>query len=84
MHTDIALSASVISARMSDIVNITSKIVFPLHIMRKINNWSFYHDLDLCKMSNSSLLAIWCIEVGRKCLKSRHISLLFGRTQWEK
>ena len=59
MHMDIAISTSVISARMSDIVNITSKIVFPLQIMRKINNWSFYHDLDLCTMSNSSLLAIW-------------------------
>ena len=39
-------------------INVTSKSVFPLQIMRKFNNLSFYHDLDLCKMSNSSLLAI--------------------------
>ena len=59
MHRDIALSTSVINARMSDMVNVTSESVFPLQIMRKINNLSFYHDLDLCTMSNSSLLAIW-------------------------
>ena len=50
MHRDIALSASVISARMSAIVNVTSKSVFPLQFMRNINNLSFYHDLDLGKM----------------------------------
>ena len=55
MHRDIALSTSVISARMSDMVHVTSKSV--LQIMRKFNNLSFYHDLDLCKKSNSSLLA---------------------------
>ena len=50
MHRDIALSTFVISAIMSDIVNVTSKSVFPLQIIRKISNLSFYHDLNLCKM----------------------------------
>ena len=60
MHKDIALSTSVISARMSDIVNLTSKCVFFMTNHKiNINNLSFYHDLDLCKMSKSSLLAIW-------------------------
>ena len=59
MHRDIALSTSVINAGMSDMFNVTSKSVFPLQIMKKFNTLSFYHDLDLCKMSNSSLLAIW-------------------------
>ena len=30
--------------------NVTSKSVFPLQIMTKINNLSFYHDLNLSKM----------------------------------
>ena len=59
MHRDIALSTFVISTSMSDIVNVTSKSVFPLQIMGKINNLPFYHDLDLSRMSDSSLLAIW-------------------------
>ena len=66
MHRNIVLFTSVIGARMirmSDIVYVTSRSVLSWQILRKINNLSLYHNLNLCKMSTPSLLAIWWQDI---------------------